>query len=32
MSWRYNGAPGSGALADIGSHVAYLVDFLCGDI
>ena len=22
MSWRYKGAPGSGALADIGSHVA----------
>jgi len=32
MSWRYKGAPGSGALADIGSHVAYLVEFLGGDI
>jgi predicted dehydrogenase len=31
MSWRYKGAPGSGALADIGSHVAYLVEFLGGD-
>ena len=26
------GAPGSGALADIGSHVAYLVEFLGGDV
>jgi predicted dehydrogenase len=32
MSWRYQGAPGSGALADIGSHVAYLVEFLGGDV
>jgi predicted dehydrogenase len=32
MSWRYKGAPGSGALADIGSHVAYLVEFLGGDV
>jgi predicted dehydrogenase len=32
MSWRYKGAPGSGALADIGSHAAYLAEFLCGDI
>jgi predicted dehydrogenase len=32
ISWRYKGAPGSGALADIGSHVAYLVEFLAGDI
>ena len=24
--------PGSGALADIGSHAAYLAEFLCGDI
>ena len=31
MSWRYQGAPGSGALADIGSHVAYLMEFLGGD-
>jgi predicted dehydrogenase len=31
MSWRYKGAPGSGALADIGSHVAYLMEFLGGD-
>jgi len=32
MSWRYKGAPGSGALADIGSHAAYLMEFLCGDV
>jgi predicted dehydrogenase len=31
ISWRYKGAPGSGALADIGSHVAYLMEFLGGD-
>ena len=32
IAWRYKGAPGSGALADIGSHVAYLVEFLGGDV
>ncbi len=32
MTWRYKGAPGSGALADIGSHVAYLIEFLGGDV
>jgi predicted dehydrogenase len=32
ISWRYKGVPGSGALADIGSHVAYLVEFLGGDV
>jgi predicted dehydrogenase len=32
ISWRYKGAAGSGALADIGSHVAYLVEFLGGDV
>jgi predicted dehydrogenase len=32
ISWRYKGAPGSGALADIGSHVAYLVEFLGGEV
>jgi predicted dehydrogenase len=31
ISWRYKGGPGSGALADIGSHVAYLMEFLGGD-
>jgi len=32
ISWRYKGAPGSGALADVGSHAAYLAEFLCGDM
>lgn len=32
MSWRYRGPMGSGALADVGSHLTYLSEFLCGDI
>ncbi|MDF1488053.1 Gfo/Idh/MocA family protein [Tessaracoccus caeni] len=32
MSWRYQGPMGSGALADVGSHLTYLSEFLCGDI
>lgn len=32
MSWRFRGRPGTGALADVGSHVAYLTEFLGGDI
>ena len=32
MSWRYRGGPGSGALADIGSHLVDLAEFLCGPI
>lgn len=32
MSWRYEGAPGSGALADVGSHLAYVAEFLAGDV
>lgn len=32
MAWRYKGTPGSGALADLGSHTAYLAEFLAGDI
>jgi predicted dehydrogenase len=32
MSWRYKGGPGSGALADIGSHLADLAEFLCGPV
>ena len=32
MSWRYKGGPGSGALADVGSHLADVAEFLCGDI
>ncbi|ROP34481.1 Gfo/Idh/MocA family protein [Couchioplanes caeruleus] len=30
MSWRYQGGPGSGVLADIGSHLVDLAEFLCG--
>lgn len=32
ISWRFKGAPGTGALADVGSHAAYLAEFLAGDI
>ncbi len=32
MSWRYKGGPGSGALADIGSHVIDVAEFVCGPI
>ncbi|WP_422935737.1 Gfo/Idh/MocA family protein [Sinomonas sp. P47F7] len=32
MSWRYKGGPGSGALADVGSHMTYVGEFLCGDV
>jgi len=32
MSWRYKGAPGSGALADVGSHLVDLAEFICGPI
>jgi predicted dehydrogenase len=32
MSWRYRGGPGSGALADVGSHLVDLAEFLCGPI
>lgn len=32
ISWRYRGPAGSGALADIGSHLAYIAEFVCGDI
>ncbi|MCA2214046.1 Gfo/Idh/MocA family protein [Jidongwangia harbinensis] len=30
MSWRYRGGPGSGVLADIGSHLTDLAEFFCG--
>jgi predicted dehydrogenase len=30
MSWRFSGPMGSGALADIGSHLTYISEFLCG--
>jgi len=32
MSWRYKGPMGSGVLADLGSHLTYLSEFLCGGI
>ena len=32
MSWRYSGPMGSGALADVGSHMTYIAEFLCGDM
>jgi predicted dehydrogenase len=32
MSWRYQGPPGSGALADLGSHLLDLAEFVCGPI
>jgi predicted dehydrogenase len=30
ISWRYRGGPGSGALADIGSHMIDIGEFICG--
>jgi predicted dehydrogenase len=32
MSWRYKGPAGSGALADIGSHLIDMSEFVCGPI
>ncbi|WP_324013323.1 Gfo/Idh/MocA family oxidoreductase [Microbacterium sp. JZ37] len=32
ISWRFKGAQGSGALADVGSHLAYIAEFIGGDI
>jgi predicted dehydrogenase len=32
MSWRYKGGTGTGALADIGSHLVDLAEFVCGPI
>jgi predicted dehydrogenase len=32
MSWRYQGGPGSGALADVGSHILDVAQFVCGPI
>jgi predicted dehydrogenase len=31
ISWRYRGGPGSGVLADIGSHLTDLAEFFCGE-
>lgn len=30
ISWRYQGPNGSGALGDVGSHLGYIAEFLCG--
>lgn len=32
MSWRYQGPAGSGALGDVGSHLSYIAEYLCGDV
>jgi predicted dehydrogenase len=32
MSWRYQGPQGSGALADVGSHLSYVAEFLAGPV
>ncbi len=32
MSWRYRGGPGSGALADIGTHLVDVGEYLCGPV
>lgn len=32
MTWRYRGSPGSGSLADLGSHLLYATEFLAGPI
>lgn len=32
ISWRFKGPAGSGALADVGSHLSYIAEFLAGDI
>jgi len=32
ISWRYRGGPGSGALADIGSPLVDLGEYLCGPV
>ena len=32
ITWRYRGGPGSGALADLGSHLTDVAEFLCGPV
>lgn len=32
MSWRYQGPNGSGVLGDVGSHLSYVAEFICGDM
>src|SRR3954447_23045893 len=32
FTWRYEGGPGSGVLADIGSHIVDVGEFVCGPV
>jgi predicted dehydrogenase len=32
MSWRYRGGPGTGALADLGSHLVDIAELVCGPL
>lgn len=32
ISWRYQGPAGSGALGDVGSHLSYIAEYLCGPV
>lgn len=32
ISWRYQGPAGSGALGDVGSHLSYIAEHLCGAV
>lgn len=32
ISWRYQGPAGSGALGDVGSHLSYIAEHLCGGV
>ena len=32
ISWRYQGPAGSGALGDVGSHLSYIAEYLCGGV
>jgi predicted dehydrogenase len=32
MSWRYKGGPGTGALADVGSHLVDTAEYVCGPV
>jgi len=31
ISWRYKGGMGTGALADVGSHISYIAEFITGE-
>ena len=32
ITWRYRGGPGTGALADVGSHLIDMSEYICGPI